>query len=222
MIKFNELRITPDNENLIIDVSIEDADYYRNVVIDSIVIDTQDTFSVNGPSSNAVYTYIVNKESANPVYSLPDNAGFPQVQDEESGDYIYTIDDYHKKHTRLILKSSDLKVPIAGNMFFVYAITSGEPAEDTPCALKQSKIIGTAVNLYPIYKQSIAFTKELGNTCNIPKGFIDYILRIKALDLSIRTGNYPDAILYWNKIFKKSYYTSVEPDYNCGCYGKSN
>ena len=55
MIKFNELRITPNNESLIIDVSIEDADYYQNVVLDSIIIDTQDTYVENGPSSKAVF-----------------------------------------------------------------------------------------------------------------------------------------------------------------------
>jgi hypothetical protein len=63
MIKFNELRITPNNENLIIYVSIEDANYFQNVVLDSIVIDTQDTYVENGPSSKAVFKYTVEEES---------------------------------------------------------------------------------------------------------------------------------------------------------------
>lgn len=222
MIKFNELRITPNNENLIIDVSIEDADYYKNVVLDSIVIDTQDTYVGNGPSSKAVYTYVVSEEEYDSIYSLPENCGCAPVQEQASEEYCFTLDDYSKKHVKLILKPEDLGVPIAGNMFFVHVISSGEPEVDTQCELRESRIVGTAVNLYPIYKQSVIYTKELGDTCNIPKGFIDYILKIKALDLAIRTGNYQEAIRYWNRLFKNLYYTYTEPSNSCGCYGKSN
>lgn len=196
MIKFNELRITPNNENLIIDVSIEDADYYQNVVLDSIIIDTQDTYVENGPSSKAVFKYIVAEENYE--------------------------DDYSKKRVKLILKPEDLGIPIVGNMFFVYAISSGEPLSDTPCELRNSRIIGTAINLYPVYKQSMIYTRELGDTCSIPKNFIDYILKIKALDLSLKTGNYQEAIRYWNRLFKNFYYTNNVEFSNCGCYGKGN
>ena len=196
MIKFNELRITPNNENLIIDVSIEYADYYQNVVLDSIIIDTQDTYVENGPSSKAVFKYTVAEE-----------------------DYE---DDYSKKRIKLILKPEDLGIPIVGNMFFVYAISSGEPLSDTPCELRNSRIIGTAINLYPVYKQSMIYTRELGDTCSIPKNFVDYILKIKALDLSLKTGNYQEAIRYWNRLFKNFYYTNNVEFSNCGCYGKGN
>lgn len=198
MIKFNELRITPNNENLIIDVSIEDADYYQNVVLDSIIIDTQDTYVENGPSSKAVFKYIVAEEDYDLAYST-------------SG-----------KRVKLILKPEDLGVPIAGNMFFVYVISSGEPLSDTPCELRNSKAIRTAVNLYPIYKQSMIYTKEIGDTCSVPKNFVDYILKLKALDLSLKTGNYQEAIKYWNRLFKNLYYTNNVEFSNCGCYGKGN
>lgn len=222
MIKFNELRITPNNESLIIDVSIEDADYYKNVVLDSIIIDTQDTYVENGPSSKAVFKYTVAEENYDLVYSTPENCGCAPVQDELSKDYCFTIDDYSKKRVKLILKPEDLGVPIAGNMFFVYAISSGEPLSDTPCELRNSRIIGTAINLYPIYKQSMLYTRELGDTCSIPKNFVDYILKIKALDLSLKTGNYQEAIRYWNRLFKNLYYTNNVEFSNCGCYGKGN
>ena len=220
MIKFNELRITPNNENLIIDVSIENADYFQNVVLDSIVIDTQDTYTQNGPSSKAVFTYVVAEEDYDSIYSLPENYSCSPVQEEQSKDYCFTIDDYSKKNVKLILKSEDLGVPIAGNMFFVYVIASGDPAADTPSELRESKIVGTAVNTYPIYKQSVIYTKELGETCRVPKNFIDYIFRIKALDLAIKTGNYQEAIKYWNKFFKVLNY-NVETSSTCGCYGSS-
>ena len=56
MIQFNELRINPEDTKLIIDVSVKNSVYYENVYIDTISIDTQDTFIDSGPSSNAAYT----------------------------------------------------------------------------------------------------------------------------------------------------------------------
>ena len=37
MVQFNELRITPDNRELIIDVSVKDLDIYTNVYLDYII-----------------------------------------------------------------------------------------------------------------------------------------------------------------------------------------
>mgnify|MGYP003424540571 CR=1 FL=1 len=190
MITFNELRVTPNNVSLIVDASVINSDYYDNIYIESIVIDTQDTYIKNSPSSKAVYNYTV-----------------------EEGE--------NQKRIRLTLKEEDLGIPINGNMFFVYVITTGEYKEDTPCELKRNINIGTAVNLYPIYKKAVEYTRELANTCSIPKNFIDFILKIKALDLNIKTGNYYEAIGYWNKMFKTF---NVGTDFlinnNCGCDGR--
>lgn len=217
MIRFNELRITPNNESLIVDVSIEDAEYFTNVFLDSIIIDTQDTYTANGSSSKAVFTYIVSEKDYDSVYSLPENTGCSSVQETPDMEYCFTIDDYSKKSVRLVLSSEDLGVPIAGNIFFVHAIATGEPAVDTPYDLRNSNITGTAINTYPIYKHSMKYTKELGDSCKIPKNFIDYIFKIKALDLAIKTGNYQEVIRYWNKFFKLLNY-STEQSLNCECY----
>lgn len=207
MIKFNELRITPNNDKLIIDVSIEDFDCCENAVLDSIVIDTQDTYVSNGPSSKPVFTYsIVTDDDL--VYS-----DCNPVIEEGSMNYCFVAGD--RRSARLILEPKDISVPLHNNMFFVYVITSGS---DNCCSCKSK--IGTVVNLYPIYKNAMNYIKELSVDCSIPKNFVDYILRIKALDLSIKTGNYHQAIIYWNKLFKNY---NVKPiSSNCGCYGGSN
>lgn len=219
MVKFNELKITPDNEYLIIDVSVDNAEYYDGVFIDSIIIDNQDTYVENGPSSNPIFTYNVNKEAYNLVYSLPESCSCSPVQDEESKNYCFSADEDAGKYVRLVIKSEDLRVPIAGSLFVVYVNTIGEPREDTPCSLRQSTVTGTAVNLYPIYKSSLGYFKELGDTCNIPKGLIDTILRINAIELAIRTGNYTRATKYWKKFFSNIRYINTSS--NCGCYGAS-
>lgn len=56
MISYNELRITPDRKHLIIDVQVQDLPYYENVLLDTIVIDTQKTFIETGPSSKPFMT----------------------------------------------------------------------------------------------------------------------------------------------------------------------
>ena len=52
-----------------------------------------------------------------------------------------------------------------------------------------------------IYQQSMKYIRSIESNCDIPKQFIDYILRIKALELAL-IGNYLLAIKYWNKFFK--------------------
>lgn len=55
MVQFNELKITPNGLNMIIDASILPDKYYKDVYISEVLIDTQDTYLVSGPSSNLCY-----------------------------------------------------------------------------------------------------------------------------------------------------------------------
>ena len=90
-----------------------------------------------------------------------------------------------------------------------------EELEGAPCG-------ATIVNVSAIYDESVllekgmVFLKELSNTCNIPKGFIDFILKKHALDLSIKTCNYEEAIKYWDMLNKKAMKFISN---NCGCHG---
>lgn len=85
---------------------------------------------------------------------------------------------------------------------------------DSPCG---SDIVDKAV----VYDKSIlvnkgmTFLKELGDTCNIPREFIDFILRQKALEMAISTCNYNVAIKYW-EMLTVTKGTTIK---GCGCYG---
>ena len=57
MIKFNELKIEDCNKNLIIDASVIDLPYYTDIYIESVTIDTQDTYVGTGPSSTPLFRY---------------------------------------------------------------------------------------------------------------------------------------------------------------------
>lgn len=212
MIQFNELRITPDSKHLIIDASIDNSSYYDNVILDSIVIDTQDTYVANGPSSKSIYTYIVD----NYTYSIPEDCSCNPVVSNDDKAYCLT---QGGKNIRLTLSAKDLGISLNDNMLFVYAIATGTPAPDTPCGMDNSVVMSTVVNLYPIYQNTMCYLRELDSDCQVPKGFIDMILKVKAVELCIRTGNYTKAISYWKKFFLGK--TQV-PTYNCGCNGRTN
>lgn len=181
MLQWNELRITPDNKYLIIDLSVKDNPYFNNVNITGITIDTQDTYISTGPSDNPIYTHELDEPS---------------------------------KSIKLELTSKDLGTTLCGNIFFVYVTTSGEPTEETPCELINKPLMNTVINLYPIYQNLMYFIKEIDCMCSIPKGFIDMVLRLKALELCIKTGNYVQAIKYWKNFFIRE---NKIPIYNCGC-----
>ena len=121
------------------------------------------------------------------------------------------------KNVRLELSIQDLKVSPCSTMFFVYVKSKGTPSTDTPCGFGKDQILGTVINLQPIYKQTLKYLKEVECDCNIPKGFIDMILKLKAIELCVRTGNYPQAIKYWNKFFINN--NCKSPTSDCGCYG---
>lgn len=188
MVQFNDLTITPNGNCLNVEVSVKNEEYYNDILIETIVIDTQDTFISGGPSSKAI-----------------------KVWERKEGDWI--------KEVSLTLNHQDLGMDLSTNIFFVYVIASGTPAPDTPCGMDNSITMGTVIDLYPIYRKSMYYLEEMNDSCNIPKDLIDNILRIKSLELSIKTGNYPKAIQYWNKWFKNIKTTKTN---TCNCYGTGN
>lgn len=216
MLEFRELRITPDGKHLIIDVAVINSSYYDNVLIDNIIIDTQDTYVQNGPSSKPIYQYKVEDDEVQNLYALPEECSCNPVLIEEDESYCFTYGYEEGRHIRLMLSTKDIPL---NNMLFVYAIAKGAPAPETPCGMDNSIIMSTVVNLYPIYQESIKYIRELNCDCNIPRGFIDMILRYKAIELCIRTGNYVQAIKYWKKFLLD---INSVTSYNCRCNGRVN
>lgn len=217
MIHFNELRITQDGKYLIIDASVDNQDFFDDVLLDSVVIDTQDTYVVNGPSSKPIYTFKV-KDAYDLTYSMPEQCNCNPVRVEEDESYCFTYGTQQMRNIRLTLTAKDLGLNILNDtMFFVYVLSSGTPSVDAPCGTTNPMIMGVVTNLYSFFQNMMKYVKEIERNCKIPKEFIDYSLRIKALELCIRTGNYPQAIKYWNKFFKGKMGKPITS--NCGCYG---
>lgn len=100
-------------------------------------------------------------------------------------------------------------------ILFITPLVSGYPSEDTPCGMD----VCDKAYIYcdtDLKKRGIQYLRELGVDCQMPKGFIDFILRAAALDLALQTCNYMDAANYWKLI--KGQKTKVKHK-GCGCHG---
>jgi hypothetical protein len=67
-----------------------------------------------------------------------------------------------------------------------------------------------------MYQKAMAYTKELANTCEVSKGFIDFILQWNAFMASVNTGHYTAAIKFYRKLFSRVTTSTARP---CGCHG---
>ena len=199
MIRFNELKI--EDNYIIIDVQIEEEKYFKDMYIDSIVIDTQDTFIANGPSSKAIYTKTFNTDT--------------DVKKEEN---IYTQGTDKHNRIRIYIDAKDLNVDIHKTMFFIYVIAGGTPAADIPCRWDENKALHTLVDTQVLYNNMIQYVKELNKDCSTPDNFINAILQFNAIDLALKTNQYPLAIDLWKRFYSDIESNVVLP--NCGCNGR--
>lgn len=127
-------------------------------------------------------TYVITGPSTTPVYTR-------------------TLDGSNKT-LQLELTPEDLGVSFVDHMFFVYITVKGTPAEDTPDDMDRPVTLGVVVYLYPFYVKIMEYAGEVDADCDISKRFMNLLLRIKALELSINTEHYTLATSYWNKHFK--------------------
>lgn len=183
MIKFTELRVQKERLTIVAEVR-EIENYYDNVYIDKIIIDSQDTFKTSGPS-------------ANPIYSVTVNG--------------------NEKKVSISLSSTELGgIDINHTMFFVYGVAKGTPAPETPCGYDDVNSVGVTFSMCPIYNKTMGYIKEVENSCEIPKDFINMIIQLKAIQYSVDSGHFTQAVKYYNKFYKN---LSVNTSHTCGCHG---
>lgn len=123
----------------------------------------------------------------------------------------------NQKSIKLTIKDTDLLVSsMEGTMFFVYIKIKGLPTIDVPCGLDEPVTLGVCVDTYSIYRKGLDYIKEAYNSCEIPRHFVDFILRYKAFQMCLKTRDYPLAITYWNKFNKQG---NKVINSKCSCHG---
>lgn len=114
-----------------------------------------------------------------------------------------------------------LEIPISNNkeLYIIKPIigfNSLQPfPEDLPCGADEVNI-AVAYNKQVLLEQGINYLKQIGDTCEVSREFIDFILKKWALDLSISTCSYNNTIKYWQMLIGTKQSTTK----GCGCYGR--
>lgn len=201
MVVFNELRILPGNNCIVVDVKVPEEEYFKNLTIDAIQICTQDKFKPNEPYS--IPSELVYDSSVN----FPDgNFNKQSLGGWQSAD---------GKHVKLYININSLRnANIEKDLFFVYVKTKGIPLPNTPCGMDREYTLGLLFNWKTLYDKAIGYIREIPNKCNLPEGFLDFILRFNAFKYAVLCADYITAIAIW-KDFNKFFVAGVK--HSCGC-----
>jgi hypothetical protein len=204
MIIFDQLRISDDGKRMYINAHVNKADYFNDIYIDSIVIQTADKVSETNPGlPTSDYVYIKKAE---------ENA----------------------KELNLVLEASDLsrswesdpkaiafnRGDMSKTLFFVYIKCKGTPGSCTPCRLDEETTLGVVFDENVLHQKVMDYTKELVADCSVPSAFIDFILLWNAFKSAIETEHYIPAIKFFNMMFdevgKSCQSRTIK---TCGCNG---
>ena len=193
MIRFNELKVVDCDKSLLINIEVEDMSYYQDVYIDRILVETSDFYNSAGPSSHAI-----------PVFVADDT--------QEIKEFAVEVSELALNELKL---EGDPNIDINRTLFYVYVGIKGTVAPDVPCGMDDIWSIGVTANLKPIYTTSINLLNSYANNCEMPKELMDYMFRINAFDLALKTCNYTLANKYWTKFFGDRDYLAMTA--KCGC-----
>lgn len=214
MIQFDLLKFDQDN-NLIIQASVPDKEYFENVSLTGVYIDTHKSYSYVGPSSNPVYKYEIKDEHEIPDGDTP-SIDIPIDSFKRS---IGRNSENKVKHLSLVIPSTDILCDIKGTVFFVWVTATGLPAFDTPCGQDVPQKVQWVINTSQIYEKVIPLLKSMNCDCGNNKDFSNIFLKYKAFQYSMNLGDYTEGINIWNKFFSKEKVITIKK--GCGCHGNS-
>lgn len=193
MVIFDQLRISDDGKKLYVNAHVNSADCFNNIYLDRIVIQTQDQVSEADPLT-------------------PGDACICQMQ----------ITDETKELNLVLDASTDFDSvynTLSDKLLFVYIVCKGVPDPCTPCRLDELTTLGVTFDETMLYQKVMQYTRQLTDSCEIPKDFIDLILLWNGFKAAVETEHYIPAIDFWKKLFDSNniaVYGTTKP---CGCHG---
>lgn len=179
MIQFNELRITPDANFLIIEAQVKVDSFFNNIGILSV-------------SVNKVLNDTYEKENLISWVNTSDTENI--IVPEE----VETIENIIKK-VRFIINKEQLDTKLTNE--FLEVVVETEGTSNAPEGYANSIVYAPVVDLYPFYINTLCNIRMLDNLCSNSDELVDCILRFKALELAMKTGNKNLAAQYWFKYF---------------------
>ena len=201
MVVFDQLRISDDGTLLYIDVHVSEIESYESFYLDKLVI----------KAAGQVSETTLNATSGENIYEKTFEG------EQKEAHLALSAADFNTNYTATNLR----------DLFFVFikCKTSGtiNPCfECLPCSMQETEDVGVTFDTNLFYQQVMQYTRELAETCTIPKNFIDLILLWNGFNAAVETEHYLPAIDFYNKIFGRgstfngSYHYSGK---GCGCHG---
>ena len=192
MVIFDRLQISDNGKWLYIDVHVNQADYFDNIYIDKVIIQTQDQVSETDPATPGDQC----------IYHL-------KVEGNQ-------------KELHLVLSAlSDFDITdntLSNKLLFVYVICKGTPDPCTPCRLDEMTTLGVTFDTGLLYQMMMQYTRELNRDCEIPKGMIDMMMLYNGFKAAVETEHYIPAIDFWKRLFLDGG-QPMNLTKPCGCHG---
>jgi len=191
MIDIKETYIGEGGEALYINAAVKSAEYYENVFISDLWIVNQDQY----------------KEGMK-----PENLTEGQYAYHESFKNAKTIDGS--------ILAEELMIPgsFRNGLFVIILKASGTPTSDTPCGMDNIYTITAVCNIQPLYKKVASTIKMMEfdvDNKQIPDEFINEFIKLRALEVEIKAGNYTQACI----LYKKYFIRNVKSTIKCNCNG---
>lgn len=204
MVIFSQLRISDDGKRMYINARVNKASYFDNIYINSITIMTSDKVSETAPGTpTADYIYTMKAEdNAKELNLVLTSADFTRTWETDPKAMAFSQND------------------MSNTLFFVYIKCKGTPDACTPCRLDEETTLGVVFDESMLHQRVMSYVKDLADECNVPVGFMDFILLWYAFKSSVETEHYISAIKFFDMLFG-----NITDSGNmgiikgCGCHG---
>lgn len=193
MVSINEFVIARDAKYLYLKASIDDMEYFENVFIDYL------EFTLHKVVNGTIETSTIELNPDGTLHTEPLETEVKNV------DLTLTPQD---------LGLSDFQTPVIE----VKVYTKGYPSADTPCGMDEEYVVGITYNESVLYDKGLSFIHQVGQDCNIPDDFINWILSSSAFDLALKSGNMNDTLSWWLRLTSNRS-NGYSRNSNCGCHG---
>lgn len=213
-------------KELILEASVDDFEYSKNMSIGGVYIDTDETFVATGPSEEAVFSVSFDTGCTSQDYAEEDDDEDDEEdeaeeseneEDGEGDEDDETTPKPSNRHIRLRVTAKEMGLSsLSENLFIIYIKIAGTPSADTPCGKDREYTTTVAMDLSRVYKNGLRYIKQ-SSRCEVPMVFCDWYMRFKAVELACQTGNYETAISWWKKLFSDAVVSGSVSD--CGCDG---
>lgn len=196
MVTFNNCRISEDGKCLIVEVSVNSMSYFDNCYIEKIFIDTDETYSIDRISENAIE-----------VDFNSDSVTVSEVNGMIKSVYIN-------------MRAKELNMETLNkNIFFIHVKAGGYPSPGCPCGMDNEYSLCYALNWKPLYESIMSYIGELADSCSIPKNLIDIFLRLHAIKMALKSGHFTQAIDLWQRWNIGTVNNITKIKRKCGCNG---